>query len=73
MTCKTVRQETYEVFDSIDRMTRRIRAGLEDIDVDNESEELLDLLRYFNQCAWDSCNELINADKSVSDLEKFKR
>ena len=41
MTCKTVKQETYEVLDSIDRMTRRIRAGLEDIDVDNESEEYL--------------------------------
>mgnify|MGYP000893721297 CR=1 FL=1 len=71
MSCKTVRQETYEVLDSIDKMTRRIRLGLEDVDVDAESEELLDLLRYFNQCAWDSCNELINADMAVSDLEKF--
>lgn len=71
MNCKTVRQDTYEVLDSIERMTRRIRLGLEDVDVDAESEELLDLLRYFNQCAWDSCNELINADMSVSDLEKF--
>lgn len=71
MSCKTVRQDTYEVLDSIERMTRRIRLGLEDVDVDAESEELLDLLRYFNQCAWDSCNELINADMSVSDLEKF--
>jgi hypothetical protein len=71
MSCKTVRQETYEVLDSIERMTRRIRLGLEDVDVDAESEELLDLLRYFNQCAWDSCNELINADMSVSELEKF--
>ena len=52
-------------------MTGRIRAGLENVDVNNESEELLDLLRYFNQCAWDSCNELIHADVSVSDLEKF--
>ena len=71
MNCKTVRQDTYEVLDSIERMTRRIRLCLEDVDVDAESEELLDLLRYFNQCAWDSCNELINADMSVSDLEKF--
>lgn len=71
MSCKTVRQETYEVLDSIDKMTRRIRLGLEDVDVDVESEELLDLLRYFNQCAWDSCNELIHADMSVSELEKF--
>lgn len=71
MSCKTVREETYEVLDSIERMTRRIRLGLEDVDVDVESEELLDLLRYFNQCAWDSCNELIHADVSVSDLEKF--
>lgn len=71
MSCKTVRQETYEVLDSIDKMTRRIRLGLEDVDVDAESEELLDLLRYFNQCAWDSCNELIHADMAVSDLEKF--
>ena len=71
MSCKTVRQETYEVLDSIDKMTRRIRLGLEDVDVDAESEELLDLLRYFYQCAWDSCNELINADMAVSDLEKF--
>lgn len=71
MSCKTVRQETYEVLDSIDKMTGRIRLGLEDVDVDAESEELLDLLRYFNQCAWDSCNELINADMAVSDLEKF--
>lgn len=71
MSCKTVRQETYEVLDSIDKMTRCIRLGLEDVDVDAESEELLDLLRYFNQCAWDSCNELINADMAVSDLEKF--
>lgn len=71
MSCKTVRQDTYEVLDSIERMTRRIRLGLEDVDVDAESEELLDLLRYFNQCAWDSCNELIHADMSVSDLEKF--
>lgn len=71
MSCKTVRQETYEVLDSIDKMTRRIRLGLEDVDVDAESEELLDLLRYFNQCAWDSCNELIHADMSVSELEKF--
>lgn len=71
MNCKSVRQDTYEVLDSIERMTRRIRLGLEDVDVDAESEELLDLLRYFNQCAWDSCNELINADMSVSDLEKF--
>lgn len=71
MSCKTVRQDTYEVLDSIERMTRRIRLGLEDVDVDAESEELLDLLRYFNQCAWDSCNELIHADVSVSDLEKF--
>lgn len=71
MNCKSVRQDTYEVLDSIERMTRRIRLGLEEVDVDAESEELLDLLRYFNQCAWDSCNELINADMSVSDLEKF--
>lgn len=71
MNCKSVRQDTYEVLDSIERMTRRIRLGLENVDVNNESEELLDLLRYFNQCAWDSCNELINADMSVSDLEKF--
>ena len=71
MNCKSVRQDTYEVLDSIERMTRRIRLGLEDVDVDAESEELLDLLRYFNQCACDSCNELINADMSVSDLEKF--
>lgn len=71
MNCKSVRQDTYEVLDSIERMTRRIRLGLEDVNVDAESEELLDLLRYFNQCAWDSCNELINADMSVSDLEKF--
>lgn len=71
MNCKTVRQDTYEVLDSIERMTRRIRLGLEDVDVDSESEELLDLLRYFNQCAWDSCNELIHADMSVSDLEKY--
>lgn len=71
MSCKTVRQETYEVLDSIDKMTRRIRLGLENVDVNNESEELLDLLRYLNQCAWDSCNELIHADVSVSDLEKF--
>lgn len=59
------------MLDSIDKMIRRIRLGLENVDVNNESEELLDLLRYFNQCAWDSCNELINADMSVSDLEKF--
>ncbi len=71
MSCRTVRQETYEVLDSIDKMTGRIRAGLEKVDVSNESEELLDLLRYFNQCAWDPCNELIHADVSVSDLEKF--
>lgn len=71
MNCKSVRQDTYEVLDSIERMTRRIRLGLEDVDVDAESEELLDLLRYFNQCAWDSCNELIHADMAVSDLEKF--
>lgn len=71
MNCKSVRQDTYEVLDSIERMTRRIRLGLEDVNVDAESEELLDLLRYFNQCAWDSCNELISADMAVSDLEKF--
>lgn len=71
MSCKTVRQDTYEVLDSIDKMTGRIRAGLENVDVNNESEELLDLLRYFNKCAWDSCNELINADMAVSDLEKI--
>ena len=71
MNCKTVRKDTYEVLDSIEKMTKRVRLGLENVDVNNESEELLDLLRYFNQCAWDSCNELIHADKSISDLEKF--
>lgn len=71
MNCKTVRKDTYEVLDSIEKMTKRVRLGLENVDVNNESEELLDLLRYFNQCAWDSCNELIHADMAVSDLEKF--
>lgn len=71
MNCKTVRKDTYEVLDSIEKMTKRVRLGLENVDVNNESEELLDLLRYFKQCAWDSCNELIHADVSVSDLEKF--
>lgn len=71
MNCKIVRKDTYEVLDSIEKMTKRVRLGLENVDVNNESEELLDLLRYFNQCAWDSCNELIHADMAVSDLEKF--
>lgn len=71
MNCKTVRKDTYEVLDSIEKMTKRVRLGLENVDVNNESEEMLDLLRYFNQCAWDSCNELIHADMAVSDLEKF--
>lgn len=71
MNCKTVMKDTYEVLDSIEKMTKRVRLGLENVDVNNESEELLDLLRYFNQCAWDSCNELIHADMAVSDLEKF--
>ena len=33
MSCKTVRQDTYEVLDSIVKMTGRIRAGLENVDV----------------------------------------